>query len=304
MTQFYNLTRQRYIILYVITLVLMISSCEQKPSTELSIAYLADIESWKQKRDINLRSTSGFINLAGLFWFETEKASVGSATSNTLQFPDDTPPVLGKFIIENNIVTFKSAEGINVLIDSIPKEESIVYDAEQKVSKVMSWNSYKWFIIERSGNLGIRLRNLDHPLTKETVHIDYYPVNNKWNVEATYIQFDKPKSLMINNIVGFSFKEEYKGKLEFKVNGKSYSLLPSLGDESMFIMFSDETSGEETYGGGRYMSAGLPVENKVILDFNKAYNPPCAFTDYATCPLPPKENMLPFKLEAGEKVYH
>ncbi len=289
----------------LLMLLVLVSGCKNETTSELSEAYLADMETWKQKRDKNLRSETGFVNLAGLFWLEEGETTFGSDSTNTFQFPQGSPEKIGTFTLKDNVVTLQTEEGVDVIIDSMVAEnQTKVFDLNEGSGKVMEWNQFRWFVIERSGNLGIRLRDLDHPLTKEPINLDYYPVDNDWNVEATFVPFETSKKVMIDNIVGFTFEEEYEGKLQFEIEGKTYSLLPSMGDESMFIMFSDATSGRETYGGGRYLTTGIPVENKVIIDFNKAFNPPCAFTDYATCPLPPKENDLPFKLEAGEKTFH
>ena len=166
-------------------------------------------------------------------------------------------------------------------------------------------DSYKWHIIKRGERYEIRLRDLEDPLIDQITEIPSFPVNSEWRIEAKFKKFDTPKRIAIPNVLGDTEYESCYGLLKFKIEDKEYSLMP-LGDgetSNLFIIFADETSAEETYGAGRFLSVEKPDKNgKTYIDFNKATNPPCAFTDFATCPLPPLENILPVRIFAGEKI--
>jgi hypothetical protein len=136
--------------------------------------------------------------------------------------------------------------------------------------------------------------------------MDYFPIDPKWRVEAKLVPHDPPRTIPITNIVGQTTQEKSPGALEFQIDGKSYRLDPIIeqGEPRYFVIFKDETSRAETYPAGRYVYTDpAGADGRVILDFNRAYNPPCVFTPFATCPLPPRQNVLPLRIEAGEKNY-
>jgi hypothetical protein len=169
---------------------------------------------------------------------------------------------------------------------------------------VLQLGSFRWFIINRDGKYGVRLRDINAPLVKEFKGIDTYPVDEKWKVEAKFELYPEPKVIEIPNIIGSVENDTVKGRLVFTLNGYSYTVDPVSEGNEFFIIFADETNGEETYGAGRFLYTDKPDSHDMVeMDFNKAYNPPCAFTKYATCPLPPKQNYLHIKITAGEKKY-
>lgn len=267
--------------------------------------YLEDLEQWKTNRDIKLRSENGFVNLVGLYWLEEGENTIGSDSANSIVFPAPAQPKIGSVILQNKEAIFQCAVDIEVVTDSFCLNGGVIYSEKDSIQSVLTHGQFEWFIIERAGNYGIRLRDLQHPRIAEPLNMAYFHTSKDWIIEAKYEKFDSPKIIQIDNVVGFNFDENIEGRLTFEIAGKPYSLLPSVDQDGMFIMFADGTSGETTYGSGRYLTADLPNEEGiVILDFNKAYNPPCAFTEYATCPLPPKENILDLKIEAGEKIFH
>jgi uncharacterized protein (DUF1684 family) len=191
-----------------------------------------------------------------------------------------------------------------VLINGNKVKEALLENDLSKNPTVMSAGSFKWTIIKRGDKYGIRLRDLNSPLVKNFPGVDTYPIDKSWRINALYKKFPSPVKITVPTIIGTIEENIVNGDLAFTREGKTYSLVPIIEDNSYFIIFADETNGEETYGAGRFLYADLPDSNgNVILDFNKAYNPPCAFTKYATCPLPPKENYLHMKITAGEKKY-
>ncbi|MEZ5007155.1 MAG: DUF1684 domain-containing protein [Chitinophagales bacterium] len=273
-------------------------------SKEFPENYLDDLEAWKGERDVKLRAEDGYVNLVGLYWLQEGENTIGSDTSNNVVFPAGASSRIGSVFLKDHEVVFECADDVEVVVDSFCLNGGVIYSEKDSVQTILTHGHYDWHIIERAGNYGIRLRDLNHPKTQEPLNMAYFHVSKDWIITAKYELFETPKTIKIDNIVGFNFDENIEGKLTFELDGQSYTLLPSVDDEGMFIMFADGTSGETTYGSGRYLMASLPdEEGNVILDFNKAYNPPCAFTEYATCPLPPRENILEVNIEAGEKRF-
>lgn len=288
---------------YSVLLFLLVLACTSAEK-QTSPSQLEAWEKWKVKRMEELKSKEGFLNLAGLYWLKEGENSFGSDSSNSLIFPTDFPAQTGTFIWEDEKVSISGvAEGI--LIDSVYLSESLIFDMEQQTVKEMTYGSYVWYIIERTGNVGVRLKDLNHPLLKENIDIHFYDHNPELVVEAVFRPYLPPKKLAVENVLGHQFEFEIEGQLQFEMMGKNYTLEPMKGNDNFFIIFSDETSAIETYGSGRYMYSDRPGPNgKTIIDFNRAYNPPCAFTDFATCLIPPPENRLTFRVEAGELDYH
>lgn len=292
----------RYRSILAIASILFMCACSAEVEKDsLTEAYIQDFEEWTQNRDERLRNPNGWVNLAGLYWFDSDTVSFGSSPENDLIFPKGSPETMGKFAVVDSTVTLYAEAEIYVQSEAV--DEAVVYAKRDQVQHEMVWNSLRWYVIERAGNLGVRLRDVEHPAMKEPLNIPHYELSEKWIVEATFEEFDTPRTRMIKNIIGHEFEEEFLGEYVFEMDGETYRLLPSLGETSSFIMFGDESNGLETYGGGRYLSADLPDESgKITLDFNRAYNPPCAFTDYATCPLPIADNILNVAVIAGEQA--
>jgi uncharacterized protein (DUF1684 family) len=159
------------------------------------------------------------------------------------------------------------------------------------------------FVIQRGNRFGVRLKNKNSESRKTFTGLKYFPVNDAYRVVAKFVPYDPPMTIAVPNILGDTEQEPSPGYVEFMLNGQKCRLDPvSEGDELVFI-FRDLTSGKETYPSGRFLFTAMPKNGEVALDFNKAVNPPCAFTPFATCPLPPKQNHLPIRVEAGELRY-
>jgi uncharacterized protein (DUF1684 family) len=192
-----------------------------------------------------------------------------------------------------------------VTSDGEPFTSSVIFHPDSSRSVVLESGNLQWFIIKRSDKIGVRLRDLESDQLKNFKGIEHYDPDLNWKFEAT-ISIPIGKRIEIANVLGQTYSSAVAGTLTFTYLDKSYSLDAIDEDGKLFIIYGDETNGKETYGAGRYLYAAMPPagDDIVILDFNKAYNPPCAFTEFATCPLPPKQNILPFAVAAGEKVYH
>jgi uncharacterized protein (DUF1684 family) len=169
---------------------------------------------------------------------------------------------------------------------------------------ILSYETLRWFVIKRGEKYGIRLRDLTSDTISYFRGIERFPVQDKWKIKAKFVESNPPMKIMIPSIIGTVNESYSPGALVFEIDDKEFKLSPTKSGSRFFIVFADLTSGEETYGAGRFLYTNGPDSNNIVLlDFNKAYNPPCAFTKYATCPLPPDENKLKIRISAGEKNY-
>ncbi|GAB4183567.1 MAG: DUF1684 domain-containing protein [Calditrichia bacterium] len=290
----------KYLCLLLFTLLF---ACQSPKADQ---AYQAEIDQWHQQRIENLKKPEGWFSLAGLFWLKEGDNTFGSSEDNELIFPETFPAKTGVFHLENNQVTVSINNGMGVLIDGKPMlKATLKHDQEENTTR-MTWKSYIWYVIKRGDRFGIRLKDTLNPARLQFNGIERFPVNEKYRISAKFIPYDPPREIVIPTIIGTDDIEESPGALEFELDGKKLTLDPigKPGDKSWFIVFGDATNGKETYGAGRFLVIPAPDSTgTVILDFNRAYNPPCAFTPYATCPLPPEQNFLPVAIKAGEKNY-
>jgi uncharacterized protein (DUF1684 family) len=270
----------------------------------VSPEYAAEIDDWHLKRIENLKKPSGWLNLVGLYWLEEGENSFGSGKENNIVFPPKAPIKLGSFIKSDSVIMFVSDPDAEVIMNHQRIFEIKMNNDLVENTTILEYGSLRWFLIKRGDKYGIRLRDLEADLLSEFEGIERFPINPKWKMDAKFIPYQEPKEISIPTILGTIDTEISPGTLEFLVDGNSYSLEPVSAGKRLFVVFADLTSGEETYGAGRFLYVdALDSNNNVILDFNKAYNPPCAFTKYATCPLPPDQNKLKIRVTAGEKKY-
>ena len=291
--------------LAILTIALLIYSCKnenlvQKGSPE----YISEVEQWDQKRISRLKEETGWLNLAGLFWLKEGENKFGSAKNNDIIFPSG-PGHIGSLFLIDSIVTIKVNPGVEVLHNGTSVSEMIMNDDYSDSTTFLQTGSLKWNIIKRTKGFAIRLRDLSSKLVKEFKGIERFPINVDWKIEAKFEVYDPPKKIMIPDIVGTVDEESSPGAVLFEADGKIFRMdALDAGGSRIWFIFADETSGDETYGAGRFLYTDKPDSaGKVILDFNKAYNPPCVFSKFATCPLPPKDNYLKLRITAGEKMW-
>jgi uncharacterized protein len=270
-------------------------------------AYEAEINQWHQQRIESLRSENGWLNLAGLFWLKEGKNTFGSARSNDLVFPDGKIPAqAGNLVLHNGEVLAEAATGVEIFAGTSaePIRRVEILSKTDEAPVTLRFGSLRWFVIKRGDEYGIRLRDLESPRLQAFTGIERYPVDAALRVEARLVPHPVPTDIPITNVLGQTTPTPSPGTLVFRLNGREYRLDAVGEGEQLFILFADATNGEDTYGAGRFLYAAKPGQDgKVVLDFNKSFNPPCAFTPYATCPLPPKQNVLPLAVKAGEKAY-
>ncbi len=250
-------------------------------------SYQTDIAQWREKREAGLKADGGWLSVAGLFWLKAGANSVGADAANDVVLPDG-PPRFGSVELHQGHVT-----------TGTPAREW-----KPDSPDVVRVGRLSLLLIKRGDRFGIRLKDPDSEYRRNFHGLEYFPANEQYRVTARFVP--APKKIPILNILGQTEDSECPGYAVFQLGGQELKLYPILeepGATELFYIFKDQTSGKETYGAGRFVYSDMPKNGQVILDFNKAYNPPCSFTPYATCPLPPPENRLPVRVEAGEKKY-
>lgn len=290
----------------IVVLSILSSSCSKKIDVDIS-AYKNEIEQWQIKRAEGLQKENGWLTLCGLFWLKAGENKFGTDSSNTIIFPPGkSPAYAGSIFLTNDELRLKCAKKVIVLCnDSAVSEMKIQSDEIGKASPtIMKLGSLSFHIIKRGEKLGVRVRDKENPSRVNFKGLDYFSIAPNWRFEAKFEPYNPPKIIPIVNVLNQVNDDTCPGAIVFKKDENTYRLDALKDGKELFIIFHDETAGKETYGMGRFMAAPLPNSNNiVIVDFNKAYNPPCAFTEFATCPLPPKQNYLPIRIEAGEKKY-
>jgi uncharacterized protein (DUF1684 family) len=273
-----------------------------QPSTN----YNAEIEQWKIARINALKAENGWLNLVGLYWLNEGNNSFGTAKSNNIIFPKGSIVAkAGNLTVENQIVKLTAANGVAIKVnDQLSKQDEIVFSKELGKSVSMSYGSLHWAVIKREDKIGIRLRDFKSPLINSFKGTDRFPTDSTWRIDAVLQAPTTPSTIPIANVLGQIIQLKLLGSLLFQINNQSYSLDVVEEENKLFVIFGDATNKKETYGAGRFMYISKPDSSgKTVVDFNKAFNPPCVFTPYATCPLPPKQNILPIPITAGEKNY-
>lgn len=264
--------------------------------------YIADIQKWHEDRMASLKSENGWLNLAGLFRLKEGENSFGSAKSNAIVFPKGDA-LLGKLILKDGEVSVKIAPQAAVYQDD-KKVNDLKIFTKNGQPIVLRHQSLRWFVIKRGKDYYVRLRDLESPNVTQFPGIETFPIDPKWRVEATLEPAAPDFKIPIADVLGNAYLEPCPGAFVFEIQGKQYRLYPTVEGEELFFVFGDATNGDSTYGAGRFLYSTKPDANgKIILDFNKAYNPPCAFTAFATCPLPAAMNQLPIEILAGEKAF-
>jgi len=267
-------------------------------------AYEHVLAKWRSQRVATLKGPDGWLNLAGLYWLEEGLNSFGAAADNDLVAPGDSaPPKLGVFLVEDGTVTFKTEPGVDVFLDESPVTEILLADDKEGEATLLTHGSLAWTVIRRMERLGVRLRDYDHSAIGAFAGIESYDADPSWRLEARFEPYPEPRTIRVPTVVeGLGWEPTVPGTLEFEAQGQSLSLEAYRSDDEFMIVFADATTGDTTYPAGRYLAVALPdPDGMTILDFNKAYNPPCVFTEFATCPLATPRNRLPIAIEAGEK---
>ena len=285
-------------------LLILICACDSSaPLIEDETSYIQSIEYWQQDRLEGLKARDGWLNLAGIYWLKEGEQSFGSDPSNDIVFPEKAAAFIGTITVVDGLAQIKVNKDAELYYKNEQVHELELSNDSSGKPSYITHGDLAWYIMKRHKSLAIRLRDYKNSAIEALDHIPSYPIDPDYVVEATLHAFDEPRTITVNTPFE-DYTQDYlcPGELEFKLKGEKLKLLPFTSGEGYFIIISDETSAMETYGGGRFMYTYPDSTGRILLDFNKAYNPPCAVTPFAACPMPPPENHQPVKIEAGEKT--
>lgn len=255
----------------------------------------AQTRAWHEKRLRGLTSEDGWLTLVGLQWLEEG--------DQPLELPAPAPSPSGTLTRRGDQVLFRPAPGVAATLEGRPFASGTIRSDAGGKPDVLQVGRLRFHAIQRDGRVGIRMKDPEAEARRKFHGIQRFQVSAAYRVEARFEPATTPRKLPVPTVLGTVEEMEAPGTAVFQLQGKELRLTPVAepGEESLFFIFADETNRTDTYGAGRFLYADLPRDGKVVLDFNRAYNPPCAFSRFATCPLPPKENRLPLRVEAGEK---
>jgi uncharacterized protein (DUF1684 family) len=291
----------------MMALVAICCSSKKEMTAAEKVAHREEIDQWHAERLEKVKAPNGWLNLVGLYWLEPGINTFGSDAGNNVVFPaGKIAGQAGYFLVEGSIVTLVAGDDPSILLNGHAVKREVIYQPDSSWAPMLESGSLRWNIIRRESKLGIRLRDDDSDQVHSFRGVDRFAVDPLYRVEAILEAADSSHQVSITNVLGQTYQRPSPGVLVFSLEGREQRLTPIIegGGDELFIIFADATSSKETYGGGRFLYAKRPgADGKVILDFNKAYNPPCVFTPYATCPLAPEQNVLPVAIYAGEKRY-
>ncbi|MFO7168476.1 MAG: DUF1684 domain-containing protein [Chloroflexota bacterium] len=265
----------------------------------MTAAYEQEIAEWRARAEADLRADDGWLTVVGLFWLKQGRNTVGSDAECDVVLPAG-PALLGWIELEDESATLRAA-GDGVVVNG---ELAAAHELRPDVPgppDFVTVGDVTFFLLRRAGRLGVRVRDKNSAARRAFEGRRWFPVREEYRVEARFTAYEPPRPVAIANILGDTEAMTAAGYASFVLGGRELRLEAlSRSDGQLFFIFRDGTSGHETYPAARFLVTPRPAGEALTLDFNKAYNPPCAFTDYATCPLPPPGNHLPVRIEAGE----
>lgn len=287
--------------LLLIVIGFLLSGCAASSSS-----YNAEIESWRAKHETELRADDGWLTLTGLFWLKDGVNTIGRGDGYDIQLTNNFKQArFGEIDFHDGKAMLKVAPGVNAAADGKSMTAVEMQSDDPGPATKITTGSQTFYLIKREDKFGIRLKDSDSEERRNFAGEHWFPVDESYRVIGTFEPFDTAKEVEIPNVMGGTFKMKSPGIVRFKLDGKDVSLQPVVEDEkSLFFIFKDRTSNNETYGAGRFLYTHNPVNGQVVLDFNKAENPPCAYTTFATCPVPPPQNRLDVEIKAGELKTH
>jgi len=287
--------------LLVLSLALVSVSALGKTPDVKSSEYRQDYSQWRKELDDSRRQN--WLTLVGLFWLHDGENSVGSDQKDDVPLPAEKAPAqVGTIAFHNGKAVFAALPSANVTSgDKRVSTIELQPDTSGKPT-VLKLGDLRMHLIQRGNRYGMRVKDTQSLNAREFKGTEFYPLSDGYLVEATFIPYEKPKQVAIPTVIGSNAVMDSPGELEFTLNGQKMRIQAvTEGTPELMLIIKDKTSGRSTYPAGRFIDTEAPKGGHVVIDFNRAYNPPCAFTPYATCPLPPRQNVLPVAVEAGEK---
>ncbi|MBX0327575.1 DUF1684 domain-containing protein [Oscillochloris sp. ZM17-4] len=264
-------------------------------------SYAESLAAWRAQAEAALRAEDGWLALAGLFWLADGRNRVGSDPSGEVALPEElAPPLMCEVWLREGVVSLGAAHPELTLSGGPPAGRPLQSD-DAPAPDVLALGRLSMLVIRRGARIGLRLRDRDHPARAAFPGRRWHPIRPDLRVAAVFVPHPEPKVLRINTIIGEIEERLSPGAVVFQIDGQECRLdATSTGGGGLFFNFKDATSGRGSYPPGRFLTAPAPQGGVVTLDFNRAFNPPCAFTDFATCPLPPPQNVLAVAIPAGE----
>lgn len=263
--------------------------------------YENGIMKWRQEVDHNLRRENGWLALAGLFWLRKGTNVIGSHPESDILLPQRAPARLGTFEFDGNNVMLNVESELPVEVNGVMSGSALLDADQEDVPSFITFSDMRMVVVRRSKGVGIRVWDNARKERQFFPSREWYPIKEALRVPAVYTRFETPRIVKMPDILGAVLDEPMEGYVSFELNGTKHQLLvQELPDRRLFVQFMDLTNGNPTYPAGRYHYTDAHENGRVFVDFNKAYSPPCAFTDYATCTFPPQENRLNIAIEAGE----
>ncbi len=263
----------------------------------------AQVRQWQQERSTRLRAPDGWLTLVNLAWLDEGENTVGSAEGSAVALPKGAPQKLGTFVRAGKTVRFIPASTVEVTVDGKTFKAGAVETDADGAPDVLQHGTLSLIVIRRGQRLGVRVRDTEAPTRTHFGGLPFYSPTLAWRKVAKWEAAKEGETVRIPDVLGDAAEQPLAGTAAFTHGGKTFRLSATEEGDRLFFVFGDLTNRDTTYGAGRFLYAEAPEDGRVVLDFNRAYNPPCAFTAYATCPLPPKVNKLEVRVEAGEKRY-
>jgi uncharacterized protein (DUF1684 family) len=268
-----------------------------------SASYRADVDHWRADHERSYRDE--YVVLGGLFFLNPGANAAGSAASNDIILPERVPASIGTFVLSGDAVRFEPEQGTSVTIDGQPVTSPVALrdDNAEHPTEVTFGDLAMW--VHVSGDRrAIRLRDPQSEPARSFAGFTWFPIDPSYRVVGRFIKDAEPKTIRVATLSGDYADYTSEGVVVFTLNGATTRLRPmKTGPAELFFVFRDGTSGRETYDAARFLDADLRDDGTAVLDFNEAYNPPCAFNPYTTCPIPPPENRLDIRILAGERAY-
>jgi uncharacterized protein (DUF1684 family) len=291
---------------FVFMLIFLMVGCQKKElgRAEVHEDYIQQVQNWKQDRIESIKSPTGWLRLAGMFWLDEGENSFGSGENQDVQLPEGSiPEEAGTFTLENGLVTMLVNDGVTITHEDEPVSEMVLFDGMNENAPRVQHEGLEWYVIKRGDLVGIRLYNKENEQADRFTGFDSYPIDERWNRRARFIPNPEGTTVSIVNVLGQEEELESPGVLEFSIDGEIYTLDAIDSDDNMFMIVGDQTNQTKTYPAGRYIYVDFPEDGSqyTTIDFNKIYNPPCAYSVFTTCQLPPPQNQLEVAIAAGEK---
>jgi uncharacterized protein len=265
-------------------------------------AYEGSVQEWRVDREKRLKAEDGWLSLSGLFWLNEGENRVGSKPGSRVQLPEGFPADAGVLFRKGEVVTFRAADGSGVKLNGEPVRTAELRTDKSGKPDQLWVGRLRLQVIQRGTKLGVRMKDPQSDARTHFAGLQWFPIREDWRVDAKFVP--RPRKMVFDAQAGDKQQFESPGYVEWQRGGQTLRLTPVREGDQLFFVFRDATSGKSTYGAARFIYTDLPKDGRVLVDFNKAYNPPCVFTPYATCPLPPSENRMAIAVEAGEKMYH